>query len=48
MDKKEALSRMEELIEVLNRASKAYYDDASEIITNYEYDAMYDELETLE
>lgn len=48
MNKEDALKRMEELIEVLNRASKAYYDDASEIITNYEYDAMYDELLELE
>lgn len=48
MDREQAYQRMEELIEVLNRASKAYYDDASEIITNYEYDAMYDELLELE
>lgn len=48
MNREEALKRMEEFVEVLNRASKAYYDDASEIITNYEYDAMYDELLELE
>ncbi len=33
---------------MLNEASRAYYDDASEIMTNYEYDAAYDELLDLE
>ena len=45
MDKK---ARIMELIEALNHASKAYYDDGVEIMSNYEYDAMYDELEALE
>ncbi|AVM47417.1 DNA ligase (NAD(+)) LigA [Mogibacterium diversum] len=40
--------RIEELIETLNKASAAYYDEASEIMSNYEYDALYDELESLE
>ena len=40
--------RIEELIETLNEASAAYYDEASEIMSNYEYDALYDELELLE
>ena len=40
--------RIEELIETLNEASAAYYDEASEIMSNYEYDALYDELESLE
>lgn len=40
--------RIEELIETLNEASAAYYDEASEIMNNYEYDALYDELESLE
>ena len=40
--------RIEELIETLNEASAAYYDEASEIMSNYEYDAQYDELESLE
>ncbi len=44
----EMKKRIDELTEILNRASKAYYDDASEIMTNYEYDAMYDELLELE
>ena len=45
MDKK---ARILELIETLNKASKAYYDDGAEIISNFEYDAMYDELLALE
>ena len=40
--------RIDELIKVLNEASAAYYDEASEIMSNYEYDALYDELEALE
>ena len=45
MDKKK---RMQELVELLNRAGKAYYQDAQEIMSNYEYDALYDELKHLE
>lgn len=45
MNKKE---RMQELVELLNRAGKAYYQDAREIMSNYEYDALYDELVALE
>ena len=40
--------RMKELIEVLNRASKAYYAEDVEIMSNAEYDALYDELLMLE
>lgn len=40
--------RMKELIELLNKASKAYYQDAEEIMSNYEYDKLYDELQSLE
>ena len=40
--------RMQELVELLNRAAKAYYQDADEIMSNYEYDALYDELQVLE
>ena len=40
--------RIDELTETLNEASAAYYDEASEIMSNYEYDALYDELESLE
>ncbi|MDO4188358.1 MAG: NAD-dependent DNA ligase LigA [Lachnospiraceae bacterium] len=40
--------RMKELIEILNRASKAYYAEDIEIMSNVEYDALYDELLSLE
>lgn len=45
MDK---ISRIKELIEILNNASKAYYQSDKEIMSNYEYDALYDELSSLE
>lgn len=45
---KDARRVMEELIEKLSEAAKAYYVDAKEIMTNYEYDALYDRLEALE
>ena len=40
--------RMQELVELLNRAGKAYYQDAEEIMSDYEYDRLYDELLCLE
>ena len=40
--------RIRELTELLNRASKAYYADDVEIMSNYEYDKLYDELAALE
>lgn len=40
--------RMLELVGLLNRAGKAYYQEASEIMSNREYDALYDELLALE
>ena len=40
--------RMKELVELLNKAGKAYYQEDREIISNYEYDKLYDELEALE
>lgn len=45
MDKKK---RMQELVELLNRAGKAYYQESREIMSNFEYDALYDELKGLE
>ena len=33
--------RMQELVELLNKASKAYYQDAQEIMSNYDYDKLY-------
>lgn len=43
-----SINRMKELISVLNRASKAYYAEDTEIMSNYEYDRLYDELLELE
>ena len=40
--------RMLELVELLNKASRSYYQDAQEIMSNYEYDRLYDELQSLE
>ena len=40
--------RIKELTEILNRASQAYYMQDTEIMSNYEYDALYDELVQLE
>ena len=41
-------SRMKELVKILNQASKAYYAENREIMSNFEYDKLYDELEALE
>ncbi|MCR5687511.1 MAG: NAD-dependent DNA ligase LigA [Lachnospiraceae bacterium] len=40
--------RIHELTALLNRASKAYYAEDAEIMSNYEYDRLYDELAALE
>ena len=40
--------RMQELIGKLNEASRAYYAEDREIISNFEYDRLYDELQELE
>lgn len=42
------IERMKELIPVLQKAGKAYYQEDREIMSNFEYDKLYDELETLE
>ncbi|MBR2674128.1 MAG: NAD-dependent DNA ligase LigA [Mogibacterium sp.] len=41
-------NRIDELVGSLNEASRAYYTDGVEIISNFEYDEMYDELLALE
>lgn len=41
-------ARMKELVDKLNEASKAYYAKDEEIMSNFEYDALYDELVRLE
>lgn len=45
MDK---VSRIKELVDKLNEASKAYYQEDREIMSNFEYDKLYDELVELE
>ena len=42
------MNRMKELVSTLNSASKAYYAQDMEIMSNYEYDRLYDELSALE
>ena len=42
------LDRIKYLVELLNRASKAYYAQDREIMSNQEYDSLYDELSALE
>lgn len=44
----EQLKRMKELVRILNQASRAYYQEANEIMSNLEYDKRYDELVELE
>lgn len=44
----EKQDRIRELTALLNKASKAYYAQDQEIMSNYEYDRLYDELEQLE
>lgn len=41
-------ARIKELVNILNEASKAYYQEDREIMSNFEYDALYDELIALE
>ena len=40
--------RIKYLVDKLNEAAEAYYAKDEEIISNYEYDKLYDELEQLE
>ncbi|PWN06796.1 NAD-dependent DNA ligase LigA [Rhodohalobacter mucosus] len=48
MDKKEAKKRVEELRDLLERANRAYYEEAQPFITDKEFDEALDELEKLE
>ncbi|MCR5111377.1 MAG: NAD-dependent DNA ligase LigA [Ruminococcus sp.] len=45
MDK---ITRMKELNEILAKAADSYYNSGKEIMSDHEYDALYDELEALE
>ncbi len=47
-ENKEAIHRMKELVERLREASKAYYAEDKEIMSNFEYDKLCDELAALE
>lgn len=40
--------RIKELVDVLNNAARVYYSGTDEIMSNYEYDRLYDELAALE
>lgn len=42
------LDRIKELVEILNKAGESYYAKGVEIMSNYEYDKLYDELVQLE
>ena len=42
------MKRMKELTEILQNASKAYYQEDAEIMSNFDYDKLYDELVALE
>lgn len=41
-------NRMKELVAVLNHAAKVYYAQDTEVMSNFEYDRLYDELVELE
>lgn len=44
----EKMKRIKYLVDTLNLASRAYYAEDREIMSNLEYDALYDELQRLE
>lgn len=44
----EKILRMKELVPMLSRAARAYYQESREIMSNYDYDQLYDELLQLE
>ncbi len=43
-----AVNQMKELVKKLNEAAKAYYQEDREIMSNREYDDLYDQLESME
>ena len=45
---KSDIDRIKELVDILNKAGKAYYSEGREMMSNFEYDALYDELVLLE
>lgn len=42
------INRIKELVSLLKEASRAYYAEDRELMSNFEYDRLYDELEMLE
>ena len=47
-EKQNKIEQMQNLIVLLNQASRAYYQESREIMPNHEYDRLYDMLESLE
>ena len=45
---REKIEQMQNLIVLLNQASRAYYQESREIMSNFEYDCLYDQLVELE
>lgn len=41
-------SLMKQLVEKLNQASESYYNGKGELMTDYEWDSMFDQLKSLE
>ena len=41
------VGKIKELIKQLNKASDAYYNSSESIITDYEWDSLFDELKEL-
>lgn len=48
METETSIQQMKELAEKLNQAARAYYQEDREIMSNREYDALYDQLQALE
>ncbi len=46
--KENKLERMRSLVDQLNKAADAYYNGRGEVMTDYEWDAMFDEVKKLE
>lgn len=44
----EKLLQMKSLVERLNQASDSYYNGKGELMTDYEWDALFDQLKKLE
>ena len=47
-EQEEKIERMRQLVQKLNDASNAYYNGQNEVMTDFEWDAMFDEVKKLE